>query len=111
MAEQPISAPPFRVEYREETGEVVVSMTYGIGPKQSTRRTTLDSLNALITAVAAHRHEAFLREGLARALMGVAVTRLGADPQRLDAAVRAHFHTGPAGPSGAAPPGSDAGRS
>lgn len=110
MSEQPVPATPFRVEYREKTREVVVTMTYGVGPQQSTRRTTLDSLDALAAAVAEHRHEAFLREGLARALMGVAVTRLGADPQRLDAAVRARFHAGPATSSGTTPPESDSRR-
>ena len=80
---------PFRVGFDVETREVIVWMTFGTGPKQTTRRTTITSLEALAVAVAEHRHEAFLQRGLADQLARAAVTYLGADPGRLESAVTA----------------------
>ncbi|MDJ0347181.1 hypothetical protein QMK19_38840 [Streptomyces sp. H10-C2] len=88
----PESAPvqwPFRVGFDMETREVIVWMTFGAGPKQTTRRMTITSLEALAVAVAEHRHEAFLQRGLADQLVRAGVTYLGADPTRLEAAVKA----------------------
>lgn len=89
MPEAPAEQLPFRVEYDAQTREVVVWMTYGTGPKQTTRRKMLPSLEALAIAVTGHRHEAFLQSRLASALAQAAVAHLGADPGRLEAAVRA----------------------
>ncbi|MET8183930.1 hypothetical protein [Streptomyces sp. NPDC005336] len=89
MPDVPAEQLPFRVEYDPKTREVVLWMTYGTGPKQTTRRKTLPSLEALAIAVAGHRYEAFLQSRLANTLAQEAVTHLGADPGRLEAAVRA----------------------
>lgn len=80
---------PFRVGFDMETHEVNVWLTFGAGPKQNTRRTTISSLEALAVAVAEHRYEALLQRGLADQLARAAVTYLGADPGRLEAAVAA----------------------
>lgn len=89
MPDTPAQQLPFRVEYDEKARELVVWMTYGGGPKQTTRRKTIASLEALAIAVAEHRHEAFLQSRLASALTQAAVTHQGADPARLETAVRA----------------------
>ncbi|MGW0885378.1 hypothetical protein [Streptomyces sp. NPDC002671] len=89
MPEVPAEQLPFRVAYDAAAREVVVWMTFGNGPKQTTRRKTFLSLEALAIAVAGHRHEAFLQSRLANTLIQAAVTHLGADPARLEAAVRA----------------------
>jgi hypothetical protein len=88
----PDSAPaqwPFRIGFDMESREVVVWTTYGAAPKQTTRRTTIGSLEALAVAVAEHRYEALLQQGLADQLARAGVTYLGADPARLEAAVAA----------------------
>lgn len=79
---------PFRVGFDMDSREIIVWMTFGAGPKQTTRRTTIGSLEALAIAVADHRHEAFLQRGLADQLIQAAVTYLGADPGRLESVVR-----------------------
>ncbi|WP_200259823.1 hypothetical protein [Streptomyces sp. HSG2] len=89
MPEVPAEQLPFRVVYDAAAREVVVWMTFGNGPKQTTRRKTFPSLEALAIAVAGHRYEAFLQSRLANTLVQAAVTHLGADPSRLEAAVRA----------------------
>lgn len=80
---------PFRVEFDAAKGEVVVAMTYGIPPQQTMRRKAIPSLEALVVSIAEHRHEAFLQTRLAQHLASAAVQHLGADPARLDAAVKA----------------------
>jgi hypothetical protein len=52
------------------------------------RRKVIGSLEALVIAIAEHRHEAFLQTRLAQTLAQTAISRLGADPARLNAAVR-----------------------
>lgn len=89
MPEVPAEQLPFRVAYDASAREVVVWMTYGNGPKQTTRRKAIPSLEALAIAVAGHRYEAFLQSRLANTLVQAAVTHFGADPARLEAAVRA----------------------
>ncbi|WP_055531177.1 hypothetical protein [Streptomyces graminilatus] len=89
MPDVPADQLPFRVAYDAKAGEVVVWMTYGSGPKQTTRRKAIPSLEALAIAVASHRYEAFLQNRLAHTLAQAAVAHLGADPARLEAAVRA----------------------
>jgi hypothetical protein len=89
MPEQAPDQMPFTVEYREGTREVVVWMTFGAGPKQTTRRRTFESLEALVIALTEHRHEAMLQNSLADTLADAAVTYFDADPDLLQAAVRA----------------------
>lgn len=89
MPEQPPVPLPFKVEFDAAKREVVVSMTYGAPPQKTTRRKAIDSLEALVIAVAEHRHEAFLQTRLAQTLAETAITHLGADPTRLNDAVRA----------------------
>lgn len=89
MPEVPAQQLPFRVAYDAAAREGVVWMTFGSGPKQTTRRKTFPSLEALAIAVARHRHEAFLQSRLASTLVQTAVTHLGADPAGLEAAVSA----------------------
>ncbi|MGC5264064.1 ATP-binding protein [Streptomyces cyaneofuscatus] len=79
---------PFRVEYDQGTRELVVWVPLGQGPQQITRRKHIGSLEVLAIAVAAHRHEAFLQRRLADSLVSAAVAHLGADPGRLETAVR-----------------------
>lgn len=78
---------PFRIEFDAAQREVVVAMTYGDPPHQRVRRKTIESLEALVTAIAEHRHEAFLQTRLAQHLASAAVQHLGAEPARLEAAV------------------------
>ncbi|MFE7115283.1 hypothetical protein ACFU99_07625 [Streptomyces sp. NPDC057654] len=80
---------PFRVEFDPANREVVVWKTFGVPPRQTMRRKALPSLEALAAEVAIHRHEAFLQHSLAQTLASAAVQHLGADPQRLEAAVKA----------------------
>lgn len=80
---------PFRVEFDPAAGEVVAVMTYGVAPQQKTRRQVFGSLEALVIAIAEHRHEAFLQTRLAQTLAQAAITHLGADPGRLNAALHA----------------------
>jgi hypothetical protein len=80
---------PFRVEFDVSTGQVVVWKTYGIPPRQTMRRKEIDSLEALAAEVAIHRDEAFLQHNLAQTLASAAVQHLGADPGRLEGAVKA----------------------
>jgi hypothetical protein len=80
---------PFRVEFDPAKREVVVWKTFGVPPRQTMRRKEITSLEALAAEVAVHRHEAFLQHSLAQMLASAAVQHLGADPQRLEAAVKA----------------------
>ncbi|MFD4144093.1 hypothetical protein [Streptomyces sp. NPDC058572] len=80
---------PFRVEFDPATREVVVWKTFGNPPHQTMRRKGIGSLEAIAAEVAIHRHEAFLQHNLAQTLASTAVQHLGADPQRLEAAVKA----------------------
>ncbi|WJV51683.1 hypothetical protein [Streptomyces flavofungini] len=80
---------PFRVEFDAATGQLVVWKIFGNPPRQTTRRTPIPSLEALAAEVAVHRHEAFLQHSLAQTLASAAVKHLGADPQHLEAAVKA----------------------
>lgn len=80
---------PFRVECAPGARELVVWMALGHGPKQTTRRRSFRSMEALAVAVATHRHEALLQRQLADALVSAAVEHLGADPGRREEAVRA----------------------
>ncbi|MGW1159405.1 hypothetical protein ACWD48_14490 [Streptomyces sp. NPDC002519] len=80
---------PFTVEFREDTSEVVVWMTFGAGPNQTMRRKAFASLEQLVIAVTEHRHEAMLQSLLAQRLTDAAIKYLGADPARLETAVRA----------------------
>jgi hypothetical protein len=89
VSEAPTEQLPFRGEYDERTRELVVWVTYGSGPKQTTRRKAIPSLEALAIAIAGRRYEAFLQGRIAHTLTQAAVTHLGADPARLEAAVRA----------------------
>lgn len=57
--------------------------------KQTTRRQVIPSPEALAIAVAAHRHEALLQGRLANSLVSAVIGHLGANPARLDNAVRA----------------------
>lgn len=77
------------MEFRGDSGEVVVWMIFGAGPKQTMRRKVFTSLEALILAITEHRREAYLQSGLARELTQAAVDHLGADPQHLQRAVLA----------------------
>jgi hypothetical protein len=61
MPEQVPVPLPFRVEFDPAKREVVVSMTYGVPPHQTMRRKVIGSLEALVIAIAEHRHEAFCR--------------------------------------------------
>ncbi|MEU5437239.1 hypothetical protein AB0G73_28205 [Streptomyces sp. NPDC020719] len=88
----PESAPdqlPFRVGYDMDTRDIIVWMTFGAGGTQTTRRKVYTSLEATVVAVAEHQHEAYLQARLANELAGAAIKHLGADPQRLKAAVQA----------------------
>lgn len=87
MSDAPASQLPFRVEYQETSGKLVMWMTFGSGSKQTTRRKVFTSLEALTIAVADHRYEAFLRNSLAHTLAQAAVAHFGADSARLKAAV------------------------
>ncbi|GHF62459.1 hypothetical protein GCM10010218_49910 [Streptomyces mashuensis] len=89
MPEQAADELPFRVRFAPETGEVVVMMTYGNPPRQTMRRKTYDSTEALAIAIAEHHHESYLQARLANELAAAAITHLGADPGRLQKAVRA----------------------
>ncbi|WJV51732.1 hypothetical protein [Streptomyces flavofungini] len=80
---------PFRVGYDMDSGAIIVWMTFGAGPRQTTRRKVYTSLEATVIAVAEHQHESFLQARLANELAHAAITHLGADPKRLQAAVRA----------------------
>ncbi len=80
---------PFRVEFDPAKRAVVVWMTFGNPPRQTTRRKEIGSLEALAAEMAIHRHEALLQTRLAQTLQAAAVQKLGADPQRLEAAVKA----------------------
>ncbi|GAU70651.1 serine/threonine-protein kinase PrkC [Streptomyces sp. NBRC 110611] len=79
---------PLRVEFDAAKREVVVAMTYGVPPDQTTRRKAISSLEALVIEIAEHRHEAFLQTRLAQHLTRAAVQHLEADPTQLEAAVR-----------------------
>lgn len=89
MGETPSEPMPFRSAYGEAAGQRVVWMTYGSGPKQTVRRKEVGSVEALAVTVARHRCEAVLQGRLADELTRAGVEHLGADPARLQAAVRA----------------------
>ncbi|WP_455362344.1 hypothetical protein [Streptomyces sp. SYSU K21746] len=89
MPEQPPYPLPFRVEHDAAAGQLVVWKTFGNPPHQTMRRKEIPTLEALAAEVAIHRHEAFLQYSLAQTLTSAAVQHLGADPQRLEAAVKA----------------------
>ncbi|MGI5338881.1 hypothetical protein ACQEVS_16535 [Streptomyces sp. CA-181903] len=87
---EPAAAPlPFHVRFDVGTGEVVVMMTFGNPPRQTVRRKTYASTEALAIAIAEHHHESLLQARLADELATAAITHLGADPGRLQQAVRA----------------------
>ena len=83
------AALPFRVEFDHTSHELLVWKTYGIPPRQTTRRKAIGSLEELAVEIAIHRHEALLQHSLARMLASAAVKHLGADPGCLEAAVKA----------------------
>lgn len=89
MGKTPSEPMPFQITHDESARQLVVWMTYGSGPKQTIRRKEVGSLEALAAAVARHRYEAFLQGRLATELTRAGVDHLGADPTRLEAAVRA----------------------
>lgn len=80
---------PFHVRFDADSGEVVVMMTYGNPPRQTMRRKTYASQEALAVAIAGHHHESYLQARLANELASAAITHLGADPGRLQQAIRA----------------------
>ncbi|MFG3403640.1 hypothetical protein [Streptomyces sp. NPDC048142] len=89
MGETPSEQMPFRIAYDETARHLVMWMTYGSGPKQTIRRKEVGSVEALAVTVARHHYEAFLQGRLADELTRAGVDHLGADPARLEAAVRA----------------------
>ncbi len=62
--------------------------TFGIPPRQITRRKETSSLETLAAEVAVHRHEALLQHNLAQPLTSAAVKHLDADAVRLETAVK-----------------------
>ncbi|WP_189455913.1 hypothetical protein [Streptomyces abikoensis] len=89
MPEQDADELPFDVRFDADSGEVVVMITYGNPPRQTMRRKTYASQEALAVAIAEHNHEAFLQARLANVLASAAINHLGTDPGRLQRAVRA----------------------
>jgi hypothetical protein len=77
---------PFRIEFDQATGQVVLWTTSGLRPRQTVRRTELASLEALTVKVAEHLHDSRVHQHLAEGLVQAAVDHLGADPVRLYAA-------------------------
>ncbi|MFC5724119.1 hypothetical protein ACFP1Z_28520 [Streptomyces gamaensis] len=89
MADETGGRLPFSVRFDAASREVVVMMTFGNPPRQTMRRKAFSSLEAVAVAVAEHHHEAFLQATLAGELASAAIAHLGADPGRLEEAVRA----------------------
>lgn len=89
MSEQSQDQLPFRLGHDAESGGIIVWKTFGNRPQQTVRREVIPSLEAAAIAIATHRHEAYLQGRLAHDLASAAVLQLGADPGRLEAAVRA----------------------
>lgn len=89
MSEQAQDQLPFRLGHDSESGGIIVWKTFGNRPRQTVRREVIPSLEAAAVAIATHRHEAYLQGRLAHDLAAAAVEQLGADPGRLEAAVRA----------------------
>ncbi|WP_042434092.1 hypothetical protein [Streptacidiphilus anmyonensis] len=80
---------PFDVRFDPETGQLVLTMTFGVPPEQKTRTTAIPGLEQAAVEIALHRHEARLQQLLAQALSNAAVLHLHADPRRLEQAVAA----------------------
>ena len=87
----PTEAPqlPFHIGFDSATGQLVLAMTFGVPPKQSTRTKVIRTLDQVAVEIALHRHEAHLQQLLTQYLAEAAVRHLGADPARLEAAVKA----------------------
>ena len=87
----PTKAPhlPFHIGFDSATGQLVLAMTFGVPPRQTTRTKMIRTLDQAAVEIALHRHEARLQHLLAHHLAGAAVSHLGADPIRLEAAIQA----------------------
>jgi hypothetical protein len=68
-------------------GQLVMMMTFGAPPKQRTSSTIIPSLEVAVREITLNRYEADLRGQLAQTLADAAVKHLGADRDRLEAAV------------------------
>ncbi|MFF0626759.1 hypothetical protein [Streptomyces sp. NPDC004296] len=79
---------PFQIEFRQASGELVVWQSYGSPPDEKTKRKVIGSVEALVGAIYEHRYEAFLHSRLAQALLYAGITHLGADPARVEAAIK-----------------------
>lgn len=79
---------PFQIEFREDSGELVLWQTYGSPPDHKTKRKVISSVEALVGAVYEHRYEAFLHSRLAQTLLQSGITHLGADPALVEAAIK-----------------------
>ncbi|MET7548365.1 MULTISPECIES: hypothetical protein [unclassified Streptomyces] len=80
---------PFRVTFDQERGQLVLMMTFGVQPRQRVTSDLIPSAEAAAVQIALNRHEARMRAHLADAIAEATTRFLGADPQRLEAAVAA----------------------
>ncbi|MGW3824533.1 hypothetical protein ACWEAF_20025 [Streptomyces sp. NPDC005071] len=80
---------PFRVTFDQERGQLVLMMTFGVQPRQRVTSDLISSAEAAAVQIALNRHEARMRAHLADAIAEATTRFLGADPQRLEAAVAA----------------------
>ncbi|WP_327421146.1 hypothetical protein OG763_09840 [Streptomyces sp. NBC_01230] len=78
---------PFRVSFDQERGQLVLMMTFGVQPRQRVTSDLIPSVEAAAVQIALNRHEARMRAHLADAIAEATTRFLGADPQRLAAAV------------------------
>ncbi|WP_042383102.1 hypothetical protein [Streptacidiphilus melanogenes] len=80
---------PFDVRFDPATGQLNLTMTFGVPPQHKTRTTVIPNLEQAAVEIALHRHEARLQQLLAQALTNAAVQHLHADPQRLEQVIAA----------------------
>lgn len=80
---------PFRVTFDQERGQLVLMMTFGVQPRQRVTSDLIPSAEVAAVQIALNRHEARMRARLADAIAEATTRFLGADPQRLEAAVDA----------------------
>ncbi|MEY9840508.1 hypothetical protein [Streptacidiphilus sp. EB103A] len=80
---------PFHIGFDSATGQLVLSMTFGVPPKQTVKSQVIRTLDQVAVEIALHRHEARLQHLLAQHLADAAVRHFGADRARLEAAVQA----------------------
>ncbi|WP_327349676.1 hypothetical protein OG772_20565 [Streptomyces sp. NBC_01321] len=89
MTAVPEEQMPFRVSFDSERGQLVLMLTFGVQPRQRVTSELIPSVEAAAVQIALNRHEARMRAHLADAIAEATTRFLGADPQRLEAAVAA----------------------